>query len=301
MKSTGSKVVIHCIIILTLLTTLIIGCAGNQPNEQPSTPPQIPPISSFVMDFADFNAKGNVSSSSGNTSGLVKPVSFFSGGGSAYPDNRYIIGNRKNWGFAALNVGFWSVVGVVGLAIPVATFVECFNHTPEQQSDYTWVWSYDVTLGGDVYTAELHGKYIDNGVRWDMYVSKENDYADFQWYYGESDLPATEGFWILKKDPAEPTDFVRIDWERDLAEGTHSIKYMNIVPGGSENGGYIFHGITTDKEYDRFYEIFNKGKNNHTYIECNYNTKEGRVKDAQHFGDSKWHCWDVDFIDVDCK
>jgi hypothetical protein len=28
---------------------------------------------------------------------------------------------------------------VVGLAVPMASFVASFNHTPVQQPDYTWV------------------------------------------------------------------------------------------------------------------------------------------------------------------
>jgi hypothetical protein len=301
MKTIKNKGIIHCLVILALLASFVTGCRGTETHEQPSTPPQIPPISSFVMDFADFNPQGNVSLIPGNTAGLVQQVSFISESNGSYSPDQYAMGTRQNWGFAVINVGFWSVVVIVGLAIPVAAFVESFDHTPEQQPDYTWVWSYDVTVKDITYTAELHGKYIDNGVRWDMYISKENEYTGFLWYYGESDLPATEGFWILKNNPSDPTDLIRIDWKRDLAEGTHDIKYTNIVPGGPENGGYIFHGITAEEPYDRFYEIFNKGKDNYTYIEWNNTTKEGRVKDTRHFNDSEWHCWDSEYIDVECK
>ena len=119
-------------------------------------------------------------------------------------------------------------------------------------------------------------------------------------YYGGSNLPATEGYWILKKNPSDPTDLLRIDWQRDLAEGTHDIKYTNIVPGGPENGGYIFHGVTTEEPYDLFCEIYNKGKDNHTYIKWSSITKEGQVKDGSHFGDSGWHCWDSEHLDVEC-
>ena len=301
MKITKNKVIIHCLLILALFTSFVIGCRNSETHENPAAPPQIPPISSFVMDFADFNPQDTVSLIPSSTAGAVQQVGFISESGDSYSSARYAIGSRKNWGFAALNVGFWSVVVVVGLAIPVAAFVESFDHMPEQQPDYTWIWSYDVTVNDVVYTAELHGKYIDNGVRWDMYISKQNEYTDFQWYYGESDLPATEGFWVLKKNPSDPTDLLRIDWKRNLTEGTHDIKYTNIVPGGPENGGHIFHGVTTEEPYDLFYDIFNKGKDNYTYIEWNNTTKEGRVKDARHFNDSEWHCWDSDYMDVDCK
>jgi hypothetical protein len=136
-------------------------------------------------------------------------------------------------------------------------------------------------------------------VRWEMYISKQGEYTDFLWYYGESNLPATEGFWILKNKPSDPTDFIRIDWERDLAEGTHDIRYTNIVPGGPENGGYIWHGVTAGERFNHFVELFNKGQNNHTYIAWNSTTKEGRVKDANRFGNNEWHYWDSNHIDVE--
>ena len=189
---------------------------------------------------------------------------------------------------------------VKGLVIPVAAFVESFNHSAEQQPDYTWVWSYDLPVDDDLYMAELHGRFINNGVRWEMYISKEGEYSDFQWYYGESNLPATEGFWILKKTPSDPTDLLRIDWHRDIAVNSSDIKYTNIVPDGPENGGYISYEVTIQTPYDRTYEIYNKGKDNLTYIEWNSSTMEGRIKDSRHFGDSDWHCWDSNSQDIGC-
>ncbi len=296
MKPIRGKVIVCCLLILALLATFVTGCKGTETNE-PTTAPSIPPLSSFVIDFDDFYSEANVTPTSGNAASLVQLASFTSGGSDSYSSPQYAIGSKQNWQFAAFNVGVWSSIIVVGLAVPVAAFAESFNHIPQQQADYSWIWSYNVSLLGIVYTAELHGKFIDNGVRWDMYISKQGEYADFLWYYGESDLPATEGFWILKHNPSDPTDFIQIDWGRDLAEGTHDIRYTNIVPGGAENGGYIWHGLTTEP-FDRFFNLFNKGQNNHTYIEWNSTTKAGRVKDAKHFGDNEWHYWDSNHMDV---
>jgi len=297
MKPTTNKVILCCLLILALLATFVTGCKGKEP--ETTTAPLIPPVYSFVIDFNDFTSEANASPTSGSAASFVQQASFASGSGNSYSSAQYAIGSYQNWGFAAWNVGVWSAIIVVGLAVPVAAFVESFNHTPQQQTDYSWIWSYDVTVGGGVYTAELHGKFIDNGVRWEMYISKQGEYTDFLWYYGESNLPATEGFWILKNNPSDPTDLIRIDWERDLAEGTHEIKYTNIVPGGPENGGYILHGVRATGSYDRFFDLFNKGQDNYTYIEWNSTTKEGRVKDAKHFGDDEWHYWDSNHIDVD--
>lgn len=260
--------------------------------------PTIPPITTFMMDFDDFSAEAEIASVAIDTEQSVQLASLITGDDDTYPSDEYVIGDRQNWNFAAFNVGAWNLITSAGLAVPVATFVNSFKYTPEQQPDYTWVWSYDVQVGQDTYTAELNGKYKqgENGVIWDMYISKQGEYEDFHWYTGESNLPATEGFWILMNKPSDPTKLLQIDWERDLADDTYSIKYTNIVDGGPENGGYIANGATipTDESpYDRYYEIYNKGADNLTNIEWNSTTKEGRVKAPHYFGDDAWHYWDA--------
>ena len=269
----------------------------------PGAPP-IPPVSSFLMDFDDFNSEAEAASATISTEQSIQLASFTTGNDDVYPLDEYAIGDKENWNFAAFNVGVWSTIVLVGLAVPVAAFVESFNHVPQQQADYSWVWSYDVQVGLATYTGELHGKYKEdeNGVRWDMYISRQGEYEDFHWYYGESNLPATEGFWIIKNKPSDPTDLLRIDWERDLAGGTYSITYTNIVPGGPENGGYIAHGAripSDDSPYDRFYEIYNKGADNLTNIEWDSTTREGRAKAPHYFGDDEWHCWDADHNNIE--
>jgi hypothetical protein len=269
------------------------------PESDTAKPPEIPPLSTFIIDFSEFLSPDQ---SSSNPVGAEQSLQFVSLnlGNDDWLSPESPAPEQKNWNFAALNVGFWNAVLFVGLVIPVAAFIESFNHSPEQQPDYTWVWTYEVPINEDLYTAELEGRFIDSGVRWEMYISKEGEYSDFQWYYGESNLPATEGFWILKKNPADPTELLRIDWHRDIAEASSDIKYTNIVPGGPENGGYIFYEVTAGTPYDRLYEIHNKGKDNITYIQWNSATMEGGVRDLQHFGDSDWRCWDSSQKDIEC-
>ena len=279
---------IQIFLSLVLIALLGAGCArGN--NQKTVEPPQIPPQSTFMMDFSDFLQSKSSFNSNQTAAFLIA---------SLFPDRvsadtaPNALGDHTNWGFAALNVGFWNLVGFVGQAIPATAFVESIKQTPVKQPDGSWIWTYSITVEGIIYTAELHGKYIDSGVRWDMYVTKQNEYTDFLWYYGESDLGSTQGYWVLKDKPSNPNDLLRIDWHRDPANETGDIKYTNIVPGGAENGGYISFTVTQSQDLARSYVIYNKGKNETTYIEWNSTTKAGRVKDASHFGDSNWHCWD---------
>jgi hypothetical protein len=133
-----------------------------------------------------------------------------------------------------------------------------------------------------------------------MSISKEGEYEDFLWYYGEHNLPATEGFWILKKSPVDPPDFIRIDWSRNISPATYTIRYTNIVPDGPENGGYIDVQYAEGATYDYSCDIYNKSADNHTYIDYNSSTGEGRIKDFNGFDDNDWHCWDSGRVNVAC-
>jgi hypothetical protein len=292
-------VAINIFLSLVLIILLCAGCASStntskttkttQTPTQSILPPQIPPQSTFEMDFSDF-AQSQFAYIPSQTSTIL--LASYSPDRSPMTTTPNALGDHSNWVFAALNVGFWNLAGFVGLAVPVAAFEGSIKQTPVKQPDGSWIWTYSITVQGVTYTAELHGKYTDTDVRWDMYITKENDYTNYLWYYGESNSGSTQGYWVLKDKPSNPNDLLRIDWDRDPANGTGDIKYTNIVPGSAENGGYISFTAIKGQDFDRSYTIYNKVKNETTYIEWNGTTKVGHVKDSVHFGDSNWHSWD---------
>ncbi|UCC31100.1 MAG: hypothetical protein JSU86_02250 [Phycisphaerales bacterium] len=278
--SRALRLVTSCVLLIGMLPWAT-GCRTNmQPDGEEA--PEIPPASTFVMDFSDFVDGGASKLALDRTD----------------PTTMQLI-VRANWGRAALKVGIWNAIITVGLAVPVAAFLESFNHIPEIQTDGSWVWSYEVSVTGVIHTAELHALVVDGNVEWNMFISKEGFYTDFNWFSGLSNLAGTEGTWTLNKDPDDPTAFVGIEWHRNLQDETGDIKYTNIVPDGPENGGYIFHGITGEA-FDAFYEIFNKGQDNLTNIEWSRTTKEGRIRDPAHFSDEDWRCWDTALLDIEC-
>lgn len=270
--------------LLVFTTSMLVGCSVDDdvscPDEQP---PEIPPVSTFVMDFSDFTESTLAQS----------PLKEAMPSTTGYPGS--------NWTWAAVNIFVWNTVLTVGLAIPVAAFVESFNHEPVQRTDGTWVWDYNFYVASVLYLAELHGKVTDDEVQWTMYISKQDAYSDFLWFSGESNLSATEGTWALNNSPDDPTPLVGILWHRDPDAGTADIRYTNIVPDGPENGGYIYYGTTGETPFDAFYDIYNKGQDNHTDIEWNRTTKAGRVRDPLHFGDGDWHCWDSNRDNAECQ
>lgn len=270
------KIVKISIVLLALAIVLPTGCKKDE-----GTPPDLPPSGSFVMDFSDFQ---NTNKSLMNLTDST--------------DTTY-----GNFAFSVINVSVWNAIITVGLAVPVAAFVESFNHEPELNDEGWWVWTYSFDVWSATYTAKLHGKLENNTVNWEMYISKTGlgSFTDFLWYTGESNLENTSGSWILYNKPTDATELLEITWEAESDGSAASIKYENVVPNGPENGGYIEYGKTTDVNYDAFYDIYNKGKDNLTSIKWNRESKAGTVKDIDFFADEEWHCWNAEFIDVTCE
>jgi hypothetical protein len=266
--------------LLVLAVSLLPGCGNDGGPGNEATPPDIPPLSTFLMDFTDF----------------VPEQATLEGGPAPFEPGY----TRNNWVWASTNVLVWNTLITVGLAVPVLAYIESFSHEPTRQPDGSWLWDYNFVVQDVVHLAELYGRVVRDEVRWEMYISKEGEYTDFLWYSGQSDLAGTEGTWTLYTSPVDPDSLLGIEWHRNVGTLTRDIRYTNIVPGGPENGGYIFYGIMDGSVYDAFYDIYNKGQENHTEIEWNRSTMAGRVSDPNHFGDEDWHCWDSVGNDIDC-
>lgn len=257
-----------------ILAATILLTTGCKKKDEPA--PNLPPQSSFVMDFSDFS----------NPNDTLVPRE---------------IATYNNWGYSYGNVVVWQALLTVGLSVPVASFVESFNHEAVYHPDQdNWTWSYNVTVGMTVYEAELTGYLQSDSVVWEMRVTKGTEFAGFLWYYGTSALDETGGYWVIQEneDLVNPKVFLRIDWNK-FADSTAEISYTNIRPEDPQNGAYISYG-TTLNDLNRFYQIYNKAADNLTEIEWSSVNKNGRVKDPDHFADELWHCWDGNLLDINC-
>lgn len=270
---------VNVLIVFSILMFSLIGC--EESTSPADDPPEIPPASTFVIDFSDFNqAESTAPSSAAGTEQLSKSY----------------------WLYARTVVGVWNAVLWVNLIVPTTSFLAAFNKDPEpeMQDDGTWVWAYSFSVLTAQFDAELHGKIVDSDIEWNMYISKEGEYEDFNWYSGKSKLTGTEGSWLLNRNPQNPESYLDIEWHRDLTNGTRDIKYTNVLPGDDENGSYIFHGLTTDTTYDAFFNIYSVVNENSTDIEWHRTNKNGRVSDARHFDDDgQWHYWDENFDNIE--
>lgn len=254
------------IIILFALVLPFTSCKKDEKEA-----PKLPPQSGFVMDMSGFQ-------------GDKKSESLFAG----------------NWGWAALNVSVWNTILTVNLAIPVATFKEAIKHTPiYDDATQSWLWTYDVRVGNDIYRAKLYGKFVTEGVRWDMYISKTGSYTDFLWYYGVSNTAGSSGYWMLKNSPELNKDYIKINWNK-TSDVIADIKYENVLDGTAEKGTYISYKINTESDYNAFYDIYTTQNLNKVEIKWHLTNQNGRVKDASHFGNPNWYCWDGNHQDIVC-
>lgn len=264
------------IIFALAVIVLIVSCEDDKTTNPQDQPPTIPPQSSMIINFAEFpdTAKDNL------------------------PDNSIL--TKRNWGWAAYNVAIWNSVLTLTLAVPVAAFMEAFNHQAVKQPDGSWLWQYSFAIGEALFTAKLFGKTVTEGVEWKMLLTKQGEYTDFEWFTGFSDLSATSGNWTLNNEPNSPVPFLYIVWHRNTTEGTADIKYTKINSTLPGNESYIFYGKTNEVLHNRFYQIFSAEDNRMVDIKWNYEQYFGQVKDPIYFEDENWHCWDEKLDDISC-
>ena len=80
-----------------------------------------------------------------------------------------ILQSSQNFIWASTNLAVSSTVVAVTMAVPIASYVEAFNHDAELQPDGSWVWSYSFTILEQEYHARLVGRLSLADIAWEMY------------------------------------------------------------------------------------------------------------------------------------
>jgi hypothetical protein len=264
-------------IISILATALVlvfthISCSEK---EKQDTLPELPPVDALMMDFSQFINNPAVGQ-------MMKSAESY-----------------ENALYSYTTVAVWNALVTIPMIVPVAAYLECFNHTPVYLGDNSWQWSY--TWGGaETYAARLVTKRISNEeFTAEMFISKTGSYTDFKWFEGIVRYDRTHAEWTMYESPLNNVAWLSIEWNMDWEQEISDITYTIVKPGGEETGSYITFGITGDADYDAFYTISFSQKD--TYIKWNRTSKVGRVKDEVNFEDADWHCWDELFQDVQCN
>jgi hypothetical protein len=262
-------------LIIVLAVNLFHSCKEDKGN-----PPTLPPLETMTIDFSNFTTQKK----SGDSETFVKGT------------------NTSNWEFAAIVAGVWKLIIGTTLAVPVQSFKIAIDQTPVLLETKTWQWSFTATVATVTYKARLTGQIRTSDVLWKMYVSKEGTgaFAEFVWFEGTSNLDGTGGQWILNESSSSPEPFLQIDWTKTGAS-VGTVKYSFVKDLDSFKTSYIEYGLTSNP-LNAYYTIhyYNGVKFSDVNVEWNTTTKNGRVKCLDYLGDTDWHCWDSNKLNVTC-
>jgi predicted small lipoprotein YifL len=266
-------------LIIVMTALLLWGC------ENKGNPPELPPAESMTIDFSEFtSAKKSVT-----ISGDFKSVNAV---------------ENTNWTIAATVAGVWNTILIANLAIPVAAFEKAIESKPSFVDTKKWQWQYSVTVLAATYTARLTGEIMSDNIKWEMYISRDGvgGFAEFKWFEGTTALDGKSGQWILTHSQATQVPMLQIDWEKTGTE-VGNIKYTYIKTGEAFKDSYIEYGLTT-ASLNAFYNIHfyetNKAKFVDVNIEWSTTAHNGRIKAADYFQNTSWHCWDGNGNDINC-
>ena len=250
------------IVILTMVLALVLGLTSCKKKvEQPTLPP------TQTMELNDNE---------------------FQGGGQK-------VEGYGNWFLAATNVAVWSTIVKVTFALPVIAYEHALDQTPQRVDNSTWLWQYDVPVAGVNHHVKLYGSVDPNEdmVSWEMYVD------DFNWFVGENNIAATEGYWIFysRNDQKEK---LRVEWTYNYSDSTGTAKYIIIDQDANNYNSYLYYGNNLTGLYNCFFDIVNTADTSSVEIQWHNQTKIGRIKSIKYFGDDAWHCWDENLQDCTC-
>jgi len=272
-------------IITSLLLLLFLGSFLTSCKKDKNNPPALPPEESMTIDFSNFEPEKK----SYNIS-LTKGV------------------ENSNWEFAAMVAGYFRTFIAGTLAVPVYSFKMATGETPVYIEDKTWQWSYTTSLLGKTYKARLTGQIRTNDVLWKMYITGEGTggFTEFQWFEGTSRSDGTGGQWILNHSVQFKEPLLQIDWTTS-GNAINVIKYTYVRTLNDTREADPFK--TSSLEYGKktgtfnsYYTIyyFNGLAFSEMNVEWNSSTRNGRVKSLSNFGDSNWHCWNGNLVNVIC-
>ena len=275
------KKFITLFLLAVFMTGLLTGC-----KKKPPQTPILPPEESMVIDFSNFETGKSADFSSFN-----KGV------------------ENSNWEFAALVAGYWRTILTATIVVPVNTFKLAVDQTPVWLKDEEiFQWSYSASVLSVSYKARLTAEIRTSDVLWKLYITKEGTggFAEFLWVEGTSKTDGTSGQWTLYHSYTYQEELLQIDWTK-TATGMGTVKYTYIRDKNDARvtdpfkNSYIEYGKTT-VNYDAFYGIHYYNGQAFSDVDVEWSTTgfNGRVMASAWFGDSSWHCWNGNLVNITC-
>jgi len=262
--------------ILFVLIVALVLVTSNSCKKEDEQPPELPPADALLMDFSYFD--------------------------DGVPQGKKSVSTYNNFGYSVITIGVWNLSATVNIIIPVAAYAEAFNHEAVYLGDNSWQWLYSVTISQATYTVKLISDRISNEeftLKMLVDRSGEQGFENFTWLEGTVRYDRTSANWTLYESPSVTWPVVNIEWTKDWEKETYIIKYTCMKPDSDLHGGIIEHGVTEGTVLDAYYNIILPS--NTVNIEWNRTTKAGRVQSSSYFGNTDWHCWDENLLDVNCQ
>lgn len=272
------KTTLKIFLLLGLVTIIFTNCEKSEE----TAPPEIPPYRSMAVDFESFSIDQPTQKSTG-----------------------------LNYGLSALNIGVWSTMVTVTLAVPTAAFYASFDNEPEYLGDGMWQWDYEVSGFATTYSARLTGELSRDSVDWKMYIASEgiNAHPEFMWFEGTSANSGAGGTWLLYQSYAHQVPLLKMNWTREN-DLVNMVKYeyvRELTMEGETDTGYGTYLIYGKQEppYDSYFTSHsynhNQGIFHDVFIEWSSTEYNGHVKSEQFFNDAEWHCWNGSGLDTECE
>ncbi|MGM0464389.1 MAG: hypothetical protein ACQEQW_07005 [Bacteroidota bacterium] len=259
------------LIMLTAIMLMNTSCDRENQDEKP----ELPPVESLVMDFSDFDSR---------------------------PDQQKgIVETYNNFVYSYLNVVFWSSLSSGSIALPVAAYTQLLDQDADYLGDNIWQWEYNFTWDESEYTATLTAQRLNNeefSMEMVIALSAASE-SGFKWFEGIVRYDHTAASWdVYKYNDMDPVKMLEVDWTKDYEAETSSLTYVYVEPGKEETGSSITMGKDASLDYNAWYTItLSTGT---IEIQWDTATKEGRVRNPDHFEDNNWHCWNSELMDVEC-
>ncbi len=275
-------------ILILLLSFVLIAGLLTSCKKKKGDPPVLPDEESMIIDFSNFEIGKSV-----DFLALEKGV------------------ENSNWEFAATVAGYWKAILTGTLIVPVSAFKLAVDQSPEWIEENTWEWNYSASVLSVTYNARLVGQIRASDVKWTMYISREGtgEYPEFVWFEGTSDLSGNSGQWILNHSYTYQESLLQIDWTKTGdSMGTVKYEYIRTLNDNREtdtfNGSYIEYGVTSNP-LDGYYSIHYYSSTYQTFwdvdVEWSTENYNGRVMCSPWFGDSVWHCWNSQLVNITCE